>query len=198
MGLFTKKDENAGPEGLNALDSAAVAEPKVPKTPAELQTIEGKAFVQTAVQQAVQESVKAIFLELGPYLKNMGGGLTAEAIDLIRTPKETPEQIARKARDKRESARSREQEAELKRQTQEFQDNCSHRYPNGAEAISLVHNLYNASRQPAGICMLCQCFILPKRWEFSSPDPDTGKERAIVAPAHKDYGRVAQIDRART
>jgi hypothetical protein len=198
MGLFTKKDENAGPEGLNALDSAAVAEPKVPKTPAELQTIEGKAYVQTAVQQAVQESVKAIFSELGPYLKNMGGGLTPEMIDQLRTPKKTEEQIAREIRDKRESARSREQEAELKRATRQHQDNCSHRYPNGAEAISLIHNLHLSSRLPGGICMLCQDVILPKRWTFLSPDSDTGKERAEIAPAHKDYQRVLFLENART
>lgn len=196
MSLF-KKDTPAVPEGLGSLDTSAAAEVKV-STPAELQTPEGKAYVATAVNEAVTASVRAIFTELAPMLKNMNSGLTPEAIDLLRTPKETPEQVARKARDKRESARSREQEAELRAATEAFKNNCQHRYPNGAEALSIISNLYLAGKAPGGVCMLCHDIVLPKRWGFDSPEPETGKERPIILPAHRDYPRVLQIFNSRT
>jgi hypothetical protein len=212
MSLFKKEAPEAGPAGLDALNTssapvsvpaaqpevevAAVAEPAVPKTPVELQSVEAKAYVHDVVKTAITESVRAIFSEFAKAGGLGGGGLTREDIDLLRTPKETPEQIAAKAREKREVAQSKEQEAQLRRDNAARRANCQHRYPNATEAISLVHNL--PSRQTAGICMLCQDLIEGRHWTILAPDVQTGKERAVIAEAHKDYQRVLQIEQTRS
>jgi hypothetical protein len=209
MGIFNKDTkETPTPAGLDALKVAAPqpevkqeakpeakpeATPKKVSTPEELLSPVGRGFVNDMVSTAVRESVRAIFAEMAPILQGMA--LTPEKLDLLRTPKKNEEQVARELRNMRESRKSKEDEAQLRRDRAAMQSNCPHKYPNNTDSISLIHNM--PSRQVAGICVLCHSLIEGKRWTILAPDPETGKERAVIADAHPDYNRVLQIERLR-
>jgi hypothetical protein len=156
--------------------------------PEALSTPSAQGYVNQLVSAAVSEAVKSIFSELGPILRD--SALTPEKLDLLRTPKQTPEQVAKELREKRESRKSREDEAELKRATLARQEACLHKYPNETDAINLVHNYVD--RQARGICHICGKMIEPRRWVIDSPDPNTGTERCHIEEADKDYRRVLQ------
>jgi hypothetical protein len=181
---------------LDALKVAAPqpeAKPAKVATPEELLSPAGKGFVNDMVSTAVRESVKAIFAEMAPILQSLA--LTPEKLDLLRTPKKNEADIAREMRNMRESRKSKEDEAQLRRDVAARQSNCPHKYQNGTDSISLIHNM--PSRQVAGICVLCHDLIQGRHWTILAPDAETGKEKAVIADAHKDYGRVIQIENMR-
>jgi hypothetical protein len=181
-------------DSLKAPAAPAEAKPTKVSTPEELLSPMGKAYINDTVSAAVASSVRAIFQELAPMFQNMA--LTPEKLDLLRTPKKNEEQIARELRNMRESRKSKEDEAQLRRDIEARQANCQHRYPNNTEAIGLLHNM--PSRQVAGVCMLCQVLIQGRHWSILAPDPETGKERAVIVDAHPAYPRVLQIENTRS
>ena len=166
--------------------SGQLKTPNVPVNP------ESQAFINTMISRSVSEAVSSIFANLSPMMKEMA--LTPEKIKALQTKLPTPAEVAREERDKRETRKSKEDEAQLRRETARRQANCPHRYPNNTDSINLVHNY--PDRQVRGICSLCHDLIEPRHWVILAPDKD-GKENAKIVDAHKDYARVINIENTR-
>ena len=145
------------------------------------------ALINTSVSNAVQEAIKSMFSGLAPVLRDMA--LTPEKLEALKAPYVDPKKLARELR---ESAQSKEQEAETLKQLEWRRAHCPHLDQNQKVALCLVHNY--PDRQPRGICPLCQDLIHPKEWVIGPPDPKTGKSVAFIRPAHKDYAKVIQLE----
>src|SRR5271156_5308667 len=153
-------------------------------------TPEQQGMLNTAVAQAVSESVKGIFAGLLPTLEGMQ--LTREKLDLLRTPKETDKQVRDKARELRELKKSQADEAEAKAFQDRRRKSCLHSYTNGVTSICLVHN--HQDRQPRGVCMQCGDWIHPKEWRIFAGDDEHPNGRAECVAPHKDYMQVVQLE----
>lgn len=143
--------------------------------------------VQTATQQAVQAAVAGVFAQLAPFLKDMA--LTPEKIQALKAPFIDPKVAAREAR---EAQNSREEMDRIRKETEWRRSRCPHKDKQGNESISVVHN--QLDHQPRGVCMLCNDWIHPREWVFDAPDATTGKSKARIRDAHKDYPRVLAIE----
>ena len=164
-----------------------------PKTPESLINPAAQSYMNQAISASVAEAVKSIFENLAPMMKEMA--LTPEKIKQIQTRTPTKAEELRDLREKRESAKSKADEEQLRRETAKFRANCGHRYPNNTEALNLVHNY--PDRQPRAVCVLCGDIVHPREWTIEAPDKD-GRENAKIRDAHKDYLRVIAIENART
>lgn len=144
------------------------------------------ALINTQTASAVSEALKGVFAHLQPVFEQMA--LTPDKIRELTKPYIDPKVAARELR---ESQMSREQEQELQRATAWRKANCPHLDKNGNASISLMTN--NLDHQVRGICMLCHDIIHPREWVIDAPDPVTGKTKAHVREAHKDYARVLAV-----
>ena len=148
---------------------------------------EQMAVINTATQSAVQEAIKSVFASLTPVLQDMA--MTPEKIRAANTPYVDP---LKKAREDRESAKSKEDEAGIARRTAAMRAACPHLDKNGRSSICLVHN--QPDHQPRGICVTCHDWIHPREWVIDAPDQITGKINAHIREAHKDYRIVLQLE----
>lgn len=172
MGLFGENDKKA-------------------ETPMELLSPEAQgtvnkamsAAISEAVSAAVAESVKSIFAGLAPVLKDLQ--LTPEKLNELKKPFIDPDTVARNLREARQT---RKQDEENRKNDELRKANCPHKDQNMKESISLIHNY--PDHQVRGVCHVCMDLIEPKRWYIEAPDKATGDSKAVLLPAHKDYGRV--------
>jgi|HubBroStandDraft_4_1064222.scaffolds.fasta_scaffold218557_1 hypothetical protein len=193
--IFSSKE---APEGLDALTAAASAQPEVQQevkqakiiTPKELLTPEAQGFMNEMVASAVAEAMKGALAGFIPALKEMA--LTPEKIRLITHPEPNAKEVAALLREQRESLKSKEDEAEVRRATQARQDNCPHTYSNKSDSIALVHNF--PDRQTRGVCLICHKMIHPRHWVIDAPDNLTGKSQAHIVDADPAYSRVRNIE----
>lgn len=139
--------------------------------------------INVATAAAVQEAIKAFI----PIIQSMA--LTPEKIREINKPYEDPKKIARELR---ESLKTKEDDEEAKRALEYFRKMCPHLDKNGRPAICLVHN--QPDNHARGVCVVCSDWIHPKEWRIGPPDDKNPRGKAYLVPAHKDYGRVLQIE----
>jgi len=164
----------------------AAAKPSKLKTPAELMTPEAQAYTN----QLVTNAVKEIFAQMAPLLQSIA--LTpeklAEAEKLRRAP--TAEELAKKAREKREKKLMMEEAAENRANQERHQAACTHRDENERWAVQVVHNF--PDRQPRFLCPKCQSFFEPRRWVVGAPDAENPRGRAYIADEHPQYQMLMQ------
>jgi len=140
-----------------------------------------------AISAAVQEAVKGVFAQLGPYLKDMA--ITPEKLREANKPYVDPKDLARQMR---EGDRTRQEQALIDAATQARKDNCLHLDQNGRSTIQLVHNY--PDRQTRGICSHCHDLIHPKEWRIEAPTEAEPRGRAVLVPPHKNYMTVRQLE----
>jgi hypothetical protein len=163
--------------------------------PAEIINPASQGAVNAMISAAVKESVSAIFASLAPTLKSMA--LTPEtlgaALREANRPYDTPEKIAAKLREERESLKSKQDEEELRRQTKERQDNCAHTDRNGHVALGTIHNF--PDHMARGICPLCHALIEPACWKIGTAltHPER-RDFAYIQPEHPKYYMVRQLE----
>lgn len=151
-------------------------------------TPEQLAMINSHTSTLIRETMAAMIKDVvAPLLKETA--LTPEKLAALKAPY-IDENLA--AREKRESAQTREQEAENIKQRALMHANCLHTDKNGKTAICLIHNY--PDRQPRGICPLCQDIIHPREWVIGAPDPKTGKTIPFLRAEHKNYNIVRQIE----
>jgi hypothetical protein len=146
------------------------------------------ALVNSSTSAVIKEMMATMIRDIvAPLLKETA--LTPEKLAILKS---TYVDSKLAARELRESAQTREQEAENIRLREQMRANCLHTDKNGKSAICLIHNY--PDRQPRGICPLCQDIINPREWVIGAPDPKTGKTTPFLRPAHKNYDIVRQIE----
>lgn len=146
------------------------------------------AMINSATSAVVKETLASVIKDIvAPLLKETA--LTPERLAALKAPY-VDEKLA--DRERRESAQTREQEAENIKMRAQMQASCLHIDKNGKSAICLIHNY--PDRQPRGICPLCQDIIHPREWVIGAPDPKTGKTTPFLRAAHKNYPTVLQIE----
>ena len=146
------------------------------------------ALLNSQVNATVAETMKAMLKDvIGPLLREVA--LTPEKLEALKAPYVDAKAAAR---EKRESAQTREQEAENIRIRAQMQANCTHLDKNGKTAICLIHNY--PDRQARGICPICHDIIHPREWVIGAPDPNTGKTTPFLRAAHKDYRTVMSLE----
>jgi hypothetical protein len=148
---------------------------------------EAIAMINTATAKAVQEAVTAVFQSLAPVLKDMA--ITPEKLREANKPYEDPAKVAR---EKRESLKSKQDEAEIVRVTLARRAQCPHLDKNGRSSISLVHN--QPDHQARGICVVCHDWIFPREWRIGPPDEENPRGKAYIVDQHKDYKIVLQLE----
>jgi hypothetical protein len=151
------------------------------------------------IASSVKEAVTSIFAGLQPVLASMAldPKKLGEALREANRPIENPADIAARLREERESLKSKEDEAELRRQTQARQDACKHQDRNGKSAICLVHNALD--HQPRGVCPLCAAWIHPREWRIAATFEEAAKHKvskgkAYICDEHKDFHVVAALE----
>jgi hypothetical protein len=140
---------------------------------------------QAAMNFAVTRAVTDVFAQIAPLLKDMAFSpeKIAEAEKLRRAP--DPALVQRELRERQlQKAENDENERNKKRR----QENCPHRYPTGGISVNPVNNY--PDRQPRLLCMLCQGFFQPRRWEIGAPDKDNPRGRPFIAEAHPKYAEL--------
>lgn len=140
----------------------------------------------TIAREVAAATAKAIFEQLGPFLKD--AALTPEKLAALKAPYVDPKKAARELR---ESLAGKEQEAETMRLIAYRRAHCPHKYVDGKLSICLLHN--NLDNQVRGVCMLCHDVIHPREWVIDAPDEITGKSKSHIRPAHKDYDKVQTV-----
>lgn len=99
---------------------------------------------------------------------------------------------ALEARNRRERAKSVDEEAKMRKLREQEQELCPHTYQdNGKTSISLMHNFHD--QKPRGFCHQCKVFIEPVRFDFRY---EQGEITQVILPAHKLYPHVLQLDAA--
>lgn len=154
--------------------------------PKELMTPAAQAYMNTQLR----ETIAAMFRELAPTLQSIA--LTPEKIQAMEDARRAPstDEVARKAREKRERALQHEDIEDARRNQQHLQDTCPHKYSNGQLALAIISN--RPDRQRLLICLRNHCMILPSMWVIGPPDAENPRGRAYMQAAHKDYGRLLQ------
>lgn len=153
-------------------------------------TPEALAMINTATAAAVQEAVSSLLKGLLPAFQDMA--LTPEKIRAGMTPIEDPKERAKFLREERESLKSKQDEAEIKKMNDARKANCPHVDKNGRSSINLVHN--QPDHQPRGVCVVCGDWIHPKEWRIGAPDNQNPRGRAYLVEPHKDYRIVMQLE----
>lgn len=148
---------------------------------------EAIAVINTTTAKAVQEAVTAVFASLAPALRDMA--ITPEKLREANRPYEDP---AKAAREKRESLKSKQDEAEIARATAERRAMCPHVDKRGQSSINLCHN--QPDHQPRGVCVICGDWIFPREWRIGAPDEKNPRGKAYLVEPHKDYKMVLQLE----
>jgi len=157
-------------------------------------------YINQMISAAVTEAITGVFAQLLPTLKDMA--LTPEKIHQITHPEPSAKEVAKAMRELRETQKSKEDEAQLRREVKARQDGCPHTYANKTDSISTIHNY--PDRQVRGICHLCHKLIEPRHWVIDAPFPMDypdvalrGKSNAHIVDADKDYPRVLNLELTR-
>ncbi len=188
MSVF-KKETSASeiaPADLNGLAASAATEKPIP-VPPEMLTPAAQAYMNSQLTA----TIKAMFSELRASQQNAQmtpetlAAAFAEAERQRRLPSE--DEVARKAREIRERAKSRRDIEEARKLTEATQQACDHLYPNGSLALCVIGN--RPDRQKLLVCLLHHCIISPSQWIIDAPDKN-GNEQSHIEPAHKDYVRL--------
>lgn len=167
--------------------------------PNEIITPMAQAAVNAMIASSVREAVASVFASLSPVLKDMA--LTPEkltaALTAVNTHIETPAEVASRLREERESQKSRDDEAENRKQLAARRAACSHRDKNGKTAICITHNF--PDHQPRGVCPLCGDWVHPREWRIAATVEEAAKYhthqgKAYICEAHKDYPTVASLE----
>ena len=160
---------------------------------------ESQAYINASIAAAVKEAVSAVFAGLQPTLKSMALDPVAlgAALREANRPFDDPAKIAKLLRDERESLKSKEDEAELRRIQAEQKANCPHLDKNGRSSISLCHN--HPDHLPRGLCVLCHDWIHPKQWVIAATEEEARKHevhkgKAYVCAEHPHYRTVRQLE----
>ena len=153
-------------------------------------TPEQLAVINTSTAKAVQEAVSAVLQGLLPAFQGMA--LTPEKLRAAMTPLEDPKEHAKFLREQRESLKSKQDEAEIKKQNDARKAACQHLDKNGRSSINLVHN--QPDHQPRGICVVCGDWIHPREWRFAAPTDEHPRGVAHLVEPHKDYRTVLQLE----
>ena len=137
--------------------------------------------------QMAQAQIQEFMKSLAPVFEKIA--LTPEKLMELKKPYIDPAAIERQ---KRELRRGRAEEKALRENDERRRANCSHKYKDGSDSISLVHN--QLDHRVVGVCMLCHDWIHGKRWIIEAPDAVTGEGVAKIQEAHKDYSRVLSLE----
>jgi hypothetical protein len=107
--------------------NAANETPKV-KTPAEIINPQSQAAINAMIAASVKEAVSSVFAGLQPVIASMAldPKKLGEALREANRPQLSPEDIAKKLREERESLKSKEDEAELRRADAARKAACPH------------------------------------------------------------------------
>jgi hypothetical protein len=133
-----------------------------------------------AINQAVSSAVEGILKGLLP------------AFTTAMQPPVDPKAKAREDRDLREKMKWKEDEKEIQKAQEDRKSRCQHKDKRGQSSIRIVHN--QPDRQTRGVCMLCMDWITPPEWRIGPADEKNPRGKAYLAPAHKDYATVIQLE----
>jgi hypothetical protein len=167
--------------------------------PAEIINPQSQAAINAMIKESVSEAVKSIFAGLQPVLASMAldPKKLGEALREANRPQLSPEDIARKLRDERESLKSKEDEAENRRMTAERQANCRHLDKNSHSSLQLCHN--HPDHRPRAICALCHVWVHPAEWRIAATIEEASKYKvskgkAYICEPHPCYSTVLQLE----
>jgi hypothetical protein len=174
MSSVFKKEESADLGALN------VGAKPIPVPPAAM-TPEIMAYLNAQMASTVAEMFKA----LAPTLRDIA--LTPEKIELMEAARRAPSEteVARRARETREKALQREDVEAARLNLELKQNNCAHRYSNGALALAVISN--RPDRQRLLICLRNHCMITPRMWVVGAPTPEFPRGKEYIQDAHPRY-----------
>jgi len=187
MGVFTKKDESPAID-LSSL-AAPVAAPESPKRPVPPAALTPE--MQSFMNESISATIKEIFAGMQPMLASIA--LTPEKIERMEAARRAPteDEKARKAREKREKALQKEEIDQNRKNLQASQDNCLHRYVNGALSVCAVRNY--PDRQTRFICQRCMSYFEPRRWVTGIlPTAENPHGSDKIVDAHPMYVQIAK------
>jgi hypothetical protein len=153
-------------------------------TPTELLTPEAQAFTS----RMISEAVRGLFEQMAPILSSIA--LTPEKLAAAEALRRAPDPI-KIARELRERKLMAEEAEENRQNLLRNQANCPHKYSTGQWAIGIVRNY--PDRQERFVCMLCNRFFQPKRWEIGAPDANNPRGKAYIAPEDPQYRLVREV-----